>query len=310
MTGQGRKALFVAGTYFVAASVYIVVSSRLAATVAADMNALERTERIKGIVFVLVTSIVVFVATMFALKRASRDARALALQREAIVATERQATAGMMAAAIAHDANNVLTVLICELEILAKRSAENVDVHNARSAAQRLVDLNRRLLSAARQTTKVASREIDLRHAIDELLATFRPHEALRDCAISVNAAALNGSPASFRTSPVLLHQVLSNLLVNAGQATHGRGKIELRLHDVAKAWILEVHDDGPGVPKERRANLFEALVTTKPQGTGLGLYSARACASAAGFELEIDDSPLGGACFRVTLPKDQMISK
>ncbi len=302
MRSATQKALFVAGAYCASAALYIVLSSRVAAALASDVASLERIERMKGVAFILVTSAVLFVATRAMLRRAAVDARALNLQREALVATERKATAGMMAAAIAHDANNVLTALLGELALIEDEVGSRPGLRNLDAAAQRLVDLNRRLITAAKTQSETV-RVVDVRQLCTEVLGVYRPHGALRRCKVVTN---LEHAPADvrLRASPVLVQQILGNLLVNAGEATDGKGTVELRLKSDATALVVEVHDDGPGVPADRRENLFEALVTTKATGTGLGLYSARACATAAGFTLAVDDSPLGGACFRVTLPR------
>lgn len=302
MRSANQKALFVAGAYCVSAALYIVLSSRVAAALASDVASLERIERMKGVAFILITSAVLFLATRFALLRTGADARALAQQREALVATERKATAGMMAAAIAHDANNVLTALLGELALIEDEVGSRPGLQNLDAAAQRLVDLNRRLISAAKSQSETV-RVVDVGRLCQEVLGVYRPHSALRRCKVVTN---LEGAPADvrLRASPVLFQQILGNLLVNAGEATDGKGTVELRLQGDDAALVVEVHDDGPGVPADRRENLFEALVTTKATGTGLGLYSARVCATAAGFTLAVDDSPLGGACFRVTLPR------
>lgn len=299
MSPAARKALFVAGVYALAAGLYIVFSSRVAAAVAPDVQALERIERIKGVAFVAVTSGVLFVATRFVLLRAEADARIVAAQREAIVAVERQATAGLTAAGVAHDANNVLTALLGELSLIEDELGERTELVNARHAAERLVALNRRLQTAAKATHDAAL-DVDLAQVLEEVRATFRPHKALRRCKLTVVAE----PGAVVKASVVLLTQIVGNLLVNAGEATSGEGRVELRLLPSASTYTIEVHDDGPGVPASRRPHLFEALVTTKAHGTGLGLYSARACAVAAGCELTVDDSPLGGACFRLLVPR------
>lgn len=299
MSPSARKALFVAGAYALAAGLYIVFSGRIAAALAPDVEALARIERMKGVAFVAVTSAVLFLATRHALVRAEADARVVAAQREAIVAVERQATAGLMAAGVAHDANNVLTALLGELSLIEDEIGERPELVNARGAAERLVALNRRLQTAAK-ATQDARGEVDLARVLDEVVATFRPHNALRRCDLKVVAE----PGAVVKASVVLLGQIVGNLLVNAGEATEGRGRVELRLIATTPAFAVEVHDDGPGVPMERRPHLFEALVTTKAHGTGLGLYSARTCAVAAGCELSVGDSPLGGACFRLLVPR------
>jgi signal transduction histidine kinase len=103
----------------------------------------------------------------------------------------------------------------------------------------------------------------------------------------------------------VLVSQVVTNLLVNAGEATGGKGLIEVRVVPAGDEVRLEVHDSGPGVPLNRRATLFEALASTKPEGSGMGLFSVRACARAMGGDVAVLDSDLGGACFRVSFPRE-----
>lgn len=91
--------------------------------------------------------------------------------------------------------------------------------------------------------------------------------------------------------------------MVNAAEALDGQGQVEVRLRqDQPGVAVLEVHDDGPGVPEELRHRIFDALYTTKPQGTGLGMIAVRACASAHGGAVALEQSPLGGALFRLSL--------
>jgi signal transduction histidine kinase len=294
-------ALAVAAVYFVIAGVYVAVSSRVAARVAGDVAELHRVETMKGLIYVAVTSIVVFGAALAALRRLDRTSREIARQREALMTSERQAFAGVMASTVAHDANNVLTALLAELDIIGAATTDDEEaLANARMAAERLVALNRRLLDVTRQTTKTEMREFDLRRAVRESLHTLRAHPELRRCAITLVG---HEGALPVCTSPVLMHQVLSNLVVNAGQATQGAGHVEIALAKDDRSAIIEVHDDGPGVPSERREGLFSALKTTKANGNGLGLYSASACLRAVGGTIVVNDSRLGGACFRVTLP-------
>jgi len=64
---------------------------------------------------------------------------------------------------------------------------------------------------------------------------------------------------------------------------------------------LIDVHDDGPGVPAETQAHLFEPFFTTETSGTGLGLYIARELCEGNGARLECIENPAGGQ-FRITL--------
>jgi two-component system NtrC family sensor kinase len=96
---------------------------------------------------------------------------------------------------------------------------------------------------------------------------------------------------------------MLINLVLNAAEATGPGGRIDVRLTGDGAEARLEVHDDGPGIPEERRPGIFEAFETTKPDGTGLGLFSVQHIAEVHGGRAEALASELGGACFRVSLP-------
>jgi signal transduction histidine kinase len=107
---------------------------------------------------------------------------------------------------------------------------------------------------------------------------------------------------------PHRLGQVLMNLLGNARQAMESSEKgrtltVRTRRH----AEMVEIHviDDGPGIPAEITAKIFDWFFTTKPpgEGTGLGLAVSREILQAHGGNLRLDDTPGGGATFTLELP-------
>jgi CheY-like chemotaxis protein len=109
---------------------------------------------------------------------------------------------------------------------------------------------------------------------------------------------------------PHQMQQVLLNLVINAEQAmigTHGRGTLILRTwHDPERgAVVLEVNDDGPGVPDDVQAKIFDPFFTTKEvgKGTGLGLTVAYAIIQEHGGRLTVKTHPGGGASFFIELP-------
>ncbi len=111
------------------------------------------------------------------------------------------------------------------------------------------------------------------------------------------------------------LVQVFVNLLQNALDVVEPRPGARIRVScGVAPDGqvVLEIDDEGPGLPPGLAARLFEAFVTTKPQGkgTGLGLYTARALVRDAGGELSLQDRPEGGARARLVLPEAERATK
>lgn len=299
-----RFALLLAGSYGVVAVAYIVVSSQLAASVSTDVAEMARIETIKGIVYVAVTTLAVFLGGLIAMRRMERDAGELLRRERALVATQGRVFAGVMAASVAHDANNVLTAVLGDLDALSAtaRSADAVAaVGHLRASIGRLVELNRRLLSAQKQGTPRELQLVELPRLVRDCVASVRAHKSLLQARVVCRGC----ESLPVRTQPVLVHQIVSNLVLNAGEATGGRGLVEIVVHDDGGRAVVEVHDDGPGVPLERRASLFDALTSTKSGGSGLGLFSVRACVQGLGGVVSVVDSPLGGACFRVELPAE-----
>ena len=105
-----------------------------------------------------------------------------------------------------------------------------------------------------------------------------------------------------------MLHRVLSNLVANAAQATvgdegDGEGQVRLSMRQDADHWLVDVDDDGPGIPSQMRQTIFNPYMTTKREGTGLGLTIVKKVVIDHGGSIEVDRSPLGGARFRLRLP-------
>jgi PAS domain S-box-containing protein len=108
-----------------------------------------------------------------------------------------------------------------------------------------------------------------------------------------------------------MLSQVIENLVSNALQAADGKGTrviVESRIEP--EAVVLEVRDDGPGVPPALREEIFEPFVTTKTRGTGLGLPIARKNVAAHDGTLTLGTAPEGGASFRVQLPLSALANR
>lgn len=287
--------------YGVLATAYILVSSTMAADHSASVDELRRIETLKGTIYVAVTTLGVFFGGLIAMRRMARDAEELVRRERALVASEGKVFAGVMAASVAHDANNVLTAVLADLESLSvpRDGLDGELVHQLRISVERLVGLNRRLLNAARHGIPKDIDVLDMGRVVRDSVATVRSHKNLRNCRIVCR----DEDQVQLESQPLLIHQMVSNLVLNAGEATQGRGLIEVVLRPADGGVCIEVHDNGPGVPKERRPKLFESLATTKEAGTGLGLFSVRACAQGLGGSVEVGDSPLGGAMFRITLP-------
>ena len=104
------------------------------------------------------------------------------------------------------------------------------------------------------------------------------------------------------------LHRMVLNLLDNAARHTPPSSTIELRLKAVDQEAVLEVSDDGPGIPEDLRAHVFDRFArgsadTRASNGTGLGLAIVHAVASSHGGKAEVSEAEGGGALFRINVP-------
>jgi len=100
-----------------------------------------------------------------------------------------------------------------------------------------------------------------------------------------------------------MLYRVLSNLVRNAAQATGGVGTIVVKAAREGDHCHIDVEDDGPGIDGSQRISIFDPYMTTKQEGTGLGLTICKKVIIDHGGHIDVDESALGGARFRVRLP-------
>ena len=280
---------------------YILVSSTIAADHSASVDELRRIETLKGVLYVAVTTLAVFAGGLLAMRRMERDAEELLRRERALLASQGRIFAGVMAASIAHDANNLLTAVLGDLDLLRTTAAarDHAALDQLQASIDRLVVLNRRLVSANRQEAPSEGRTTDLARVVRDGVAMIRSHKHLGQCRIVCRGE--TNVPCS--TQPLLVHQIVGNLVLTAAEASGGKGTIEVVVTSDGRTAGIEVHDAGPGVPKERRHHLFDTLHSTKPHGSGLGLFSTRACVHSLGGSVAVGDSPLGGACFTVSIP-------
>jgi C4-dicarboxylate-specific signal transduction histidine kinase len=227
-----------------------------------------------------------------------------------LLQAEKMAALGQTISGVAHELNNPLATIISWAERLQQRAGLDEPIRRGLetifSESERAARIVRNLLTFARkrQTTRAM---VDVNQVVRETLA-LRAYEQ-RVTNIIVFDALAAGLPQVF-VDGHQIQQVLLNLIINAEQAmlsSNGRGSLVLRTwHDADRqSIVLEINDDGPGIPEELQPKIFDPFFTTKEvgQGTGLGLAITYGIIQEHGGTIHASNSPEGGASFVIELP-------
>jgi len=299
-----QSAILFSSAYIVLCGLYIWVSGRLAASTARSIESLEHIERLKGMIFILATGILFFLFSYLVLKRIARQANELMEKKNALILSDRRAMAGAFALSIAHDMNNQIMVIKAGMEELTDTTHSNQkgNFHFVQLAVADMIRLSRQLLSMGRNTMVEDLQSCNLMELFKSVADLASLHHRTRNCEIIHSIQ----SGLNARLNPAIISQMLFNLIINAADAMDGLGRIEVRALTRGNELIIEVHDQGPGIPEEMRLEVMKPFFTTKKSGHGLGFMSVMACAEIHDGKMDISDSDLRGACVRISMPLRQ----
>lgn len=192
-------------------------------------------------------------------------------------------------AEVGHELRTPLTVLLGHLDRLGRNPKDLEALATARATAERMRRLVEDLLALARGEVERALNP----HIVDlKALAA----EAAREYGV-----AFRGEALEVLGDPDRLLQMLRNLIANGVRAA-GQEGVEVRLLRGGPHALLEVEDQGPGIPEDLLPHLFQRFARGPGGGTGLGLAIAQAIARAHGGEIAVESRP-GHTVFRVRLP-------
>jgi PAS domain S-box-containing protein len=224
-----------------------------------------------------------------------------------IVQSERLAAMGAMIGGVAHELNNPLTSIMGVSELLQDTETNETSrkqLAMLQQQARRAAEIVQNLTYFSRPPAPGKSR-INLVEVVER---TLNLHAySLRKNNITVDFLKEPGVPYALG-DPHQLMQVFLNLILNAEHAireVRDKGTLRIRLGRADDSVWVSFHDDGPGIPKENLASIFDPFYTTKRpgRGTGLGLSICKSVMKEHNGSVEAANAPDGGAVFTVTLP-------
>ncbi len=321
-----RSALLASLIFFSLSALYIHLTGQWGLKHFETVEEFQRFEVQKGITFVGFGALLLFSLLYYFLRSIEKAGQKVQEGQEMLLNSQRQAMTGLLMASVAHDYNNVLQSMTFASERLRAyleksganiRSVQSSGLEEMRAEEPLTLDL-KRLLKGMDTLNQLGQKmrqvgeanafgertQLDLVKAVREDLDLLQPQLKNRGISLQLQSS-LASDRSNLEAYPLLVHQILINLVLNASEAvSEGGGQIEVHIQEDDSDLFLEVHDNGPGIPAEEREQLFSPFTSSKGLGRGLGLLSVKMCVEAHEGRIMVEPSPLGGACFKVQLPK------
>jgi signal transduction histidine kinase len=206
----------------------------------------------------------------------------------------------LAAAGLAHETRNPLNIIRGLAQMISKQPGSAAEIQ---TKSREIIEEADKVAAQLNEFINY-SRPREVRRA--RLALGSAINEVVRALTYDLEEKKINlqvkGEQLNIEADEQLLRQALFNLLLNAIQAVNGSGEIQVvaEKRNAAEA-MLEVRDNGPGVPPDRRTEIFKPYFTTQKKGTGLGLAVVQQIVLAHGWEVECLANEPQGAVFRIT---------
>jgi signal transduction histidine kinase len=223
-------------------------------------------------------------------------------------AEEHLTFAGVLANGIVHDFRNPMSSLRLDAQMLEREAAKGAD-----SRADRIAELSVRMRTTldrmdtvfqeflyVSRPAEVQTETIDLGACLRECVGMMIPRFEQKGLKVAIETGE-DRPLVTARRSPI--QRAFLNILSNAEHFSPPESTVSVRVSRAAGSAVVEIRDQGPGIPEADRTRIFEMFYTGRPGGTGLGLFIARTAIENSGGSIQVDNGPQGGAVFRVALP-------
>ncbi len=233
-----------------------------------------------------------------------RDAESVRRIENEIELSRRLSAIGRLTSGVAHEVKNPINAIVVHLEILKNKLQEvapdaqrhmNIienEIRRLDRVVQTLVDFSR--------PVELRLAEVDLRKLAEEIALLAGPEAESRN--VKVEFVALAPSLPVYVDAD-LLKQAILNIVINGVQAMPDGGMLKITARQVGSAALLEVRDQGSGIPKEIQDKIFNLYFTTKKAGSGIGLAMTYRVLQLHNGALEFETEQGKGTTFRLQLP-------
>jgi len=222
---------------------------------------------------------------------------------------EHLAFSGVLANGILHDFRNPMSAVRLDAQMLEREMNRTEGFRK-----ERVQELSGRIARTMNRMDKIFHEFLFLAKPADEQTESLHVEQVIQECIetlaprieqaeVKINREGPENLPA-VSAFPFAIRRAILNVLVNALQFAPKGSSVDIRLLETADAVQTDILDRGPGIPPQMRKRIFDLFVTTRPEGTGLGLFLARTAIQRCHGTIEALAREGGGTCLRITLRK------
>jgi len=223
-------------------------------------------------------------------------------------AEEHLAYAGMLASGIVHDFRNPMSSLQLDAQMLRKETDKKntCDMERVGKLSKRILQITGRMEKVFQEFLFIsrpgtATREVTaVNRLLQECLSMLEPRMSAAKICVETDLSEEELMVSIYTES---VRRALLNILINAEQHAGKNGRVFIRLQRDKRQAILSVANTGDRIAPSERKKVFELFYTTRPEGTGLGLFLARAAMQRNGGRLILDEEEGYATCLRIELP-------
>ena len=225
---------------------------------------------------------------------------------------ERLSLVERLARTIVHDFRNPLNVIGIAADLAAEPSATLESRRSARDRVRRQVEVLNRMMQELLDFTRgmtpsAVLPKVDFVDFVREMVFELEPEASRRGVGLDADLGPLKEGPLLVRMDALRMQRVFNNLFQNAFDAVGALDEaiLRMRFEVTDREVVIEVSDNGPGIPAVVLPHVFQPFVTFgKAHGTGLGLAICDRIVAEHGGKMSVVNQPGSGACFRFGLPR------